>query len=399
MVVPPSVSATSIGAVAYTPQSPAASEQVQARKNVYAAPFDAMSYSGLQINGGMSVSQELGTVGASVTNAAPNKYVVDNFVASINHSTGVVACSQGGEIAVATGATLANYVGLTATTGLASLSGSNYFSLLHRIEGYRTASLSWGGGNAQPITIGFWVMGNGATGHMSVAVRNAAGNRAHAVDVTVAGGGVWEWKTVTIQGDTTGTWEKTNLGGIEVWFTFAAAATWQAPTGTWTASGAIATLAQTNLVAANGNGVFIGNVIVLPGIEAPSAARSAFVMRPFDNELALCQRHYRKSFNYATRPGQADSQGMMLIYQDGITNATHNAYSYQTNLLMRNTPTVTIYSPSTGASGKARDYLAGADLNSTASNIGAQGFDWNVVTAAAAATVYLGAHYVADARL
>ena len=44
-----------------TAQSLTAAQQQQARQNIYAAPFDAMAYSGLQINGGMEVSQEKGT--------------------------------------------------------------------------------------------------------------------------------------------------------------------------------------------------------------------------------------------------------------------------------------------------------------------------------------------------
>ena len=37
-----------------------AAQQLQGRQNIYAAPFDAMAYSGMQINGGMEVSQENG---------------------------------------------------------------------------------------------------------------------------------------------------------------------------------------------------------------------------------------------------------------------------------------------------------------------------------------------------
>jgi hypothetical protein len=43
-------------------QSLTAAQQQQARQNIYAAPFDAMAYGGLQINGGMEVNQELAGV-------------------------------------------------------------------------------------------------------------------------------------------------------------------------------------------------------------------------------------------------------------------------------------------------------------------------------------------------
>jgi hypothetical protein len=35
-------------------------------------------------------------------------------------------------------------------------------------------------------------------------------------------------------------------------------------------------------------------VVVLPGIEGPTAAQSPLIMRPFDQELLTCQRYYRQ---------------------------------------------------------------------------------------------------------
>jgi hypothetical protein len=41
-----------------TAQTLTAPQQQQARQNIYAAPFDALAYNGLQINGAMDISQE-----------------------------------------------------------------------------------------------------------------------------------------------------------------------------------------------------------------------------------------------------------------------------------------------------------------------------------------------------
>src|SRR4029077_11487107 len=56
----------------------------------------------------------------------------------------------------------------------------------------------------------------------------------------------------------------------------------------------VGTAATTNFFATTGN-VYITGVVVLPGIEAPSAARSSLIMRPYDQELATCQRYYWKN--------------------------------------------------------------------------------------------------------
>ena len=49
------------------PQTLTPTQQTQARKNIYAAPFDAMAYNGMQINGSMEVSQERGTTATSAS--------------------------------------------------------------------------------------------------------------------------------------------------------------------------------------------------------------------------------------------------------------------------------------------------------------------------------------------
>src|SRR6188768_1506596 len=56
-----------VGAVRYdTAQNLTEAQDAQARSNVYAAPFDALSYNGMQINGSMEVSQEVGTATVSL---------------------------------------------------------------------------------------------------------------------------------------------------------------------------------------------------------------------------------------------------------------------------------------------------------------------------------------------
>jgi hypothetical protein len=65
----------------------------------------------------------------------------------------------------------------------------------------------------------------------------------------------------------------------------------------WTAGNFLATSATTNFFATTGTIYFTG-VIILPGSEAPSAARSPFIMRSFDQELVLCKRYWERSMMY-----------------------------------------------------------------------------------------------------
>ena len=77
--------ATNIAAVSYggaqtlsTDSGTTMGQRSQARSNIYAAPFDAQAYSGLQINGNCDVSQANGTT--IVTNPSGNaSYTVDGW--------------------------------------------------------------------------------------------------------------------------------------------------------------------------------------------------------------------------------------------------------------------------------------------------------------------------------
>lgn len=65
---------------------------------------------------------------------------------------------------------------------------------------------------------------------------------------------------------------------------------------------------------------------------------------------------------------------------------------------MRADPSITTYSPATGASGKLRDLTAGADINSTLSNVGQSSFFW-FGTAGATSIYQMSVHHLRDASL
>ena len=74
-------------------QALTAAQQAQARSNIYAAPFDALAYSGLQINGSMDLSQEHGV---SITTTG---YVCDGW-SIFGGGTAVVGAGQAAYTAV-----------------------------------------------------------------------------------------------------------------------------------------------------------------------------------------------------------------------------------------------------------------------------------------------------------
>jgi hypothetical protein len=249
-----------------------------------AAPLDALAYSGMQINGSMEVSQELGTTPRTTTG-----YVVDGTLIS---ATGTMTFSAAQVADAPSG--LTNSVKITVTTAEAVLGAGDFVFLYHAIEGFRTSRLAFGTANAQPISIGFWTKIH-RTGTYSGSVRNATNARSYPFTFVQNVADTWEYKTVTIPGDVIGTWVgNTNGVGLSLAFAMAAGTTLTAAAGAWAAGNFIGITGTTNGVAALTDTFQLTGLVVLPGIEVPTAARSPFIMRPFDQELVTCKRYWQR---------------------------------------------------------------------------------------------------------
>ena len=271
------------------PQGLTPTEQTDVRKNVYAAPFDALAYSGMQINGSMEVSQERGTSGTSTDFT----YALDGWKLSKNGTMVPTAVQQPSPAGVFPGFPSMLYV--VFGTAQASLGTNDVISMFHPIEGYRVARLAWGTANAQSITIAFW-SSHVKTGLYSVTARNGANNRSYSATYTQAASSVSQYNVITIPGDTSGTWTVDNSIGLMLIFCVGAGTGYIAPSAnTWVAGGYHAAPGQVNGADSTSNAFRITGVVVLPGIEAPSAARSPLIMRPYDQELLTCRRYWQRN--------------------------------------------------------------------------------------------------------
>ena len=78
------------------------------------------------------------------------------------------------------------------------------------------ADLGWGTANAKTVTLSFWVYSS-LTGTFGGALRNSAANRSYPFSYTISVANTWEQKSITITGETTGTWVINNGIGIQLW--------------------------------------------------------------------------------------------------------------------------------------------------------------------------------------
>ena len=268
------------------------------RAQLYAAPFDALAFNGLQVNGGMEVSQENGasSVTLTATGSLQTKYLVDGVMAAYR-GTFVAA----GQQVTDAPAGYRNSLKLTVSTAQGSLGANDELSVLIPIEGVRTARLALGTASAAPISLGFWVKAH-RTGTYSGALRNSAKNRSYPFTFAVSSADTWEFKTLSVGGDTSGTWLADTGVGLSLNICVAGGASRTGTAGAWAGSDYSGAASTTNGVAATSDTFQITGVIVVPGIELPAADRAALIMRPVEQELRLCERYWEKSYDYGTTP-------------------------------------------------------------------------------------------------
>ena len=253
-------------------------------------------------NGDMRIDQR--NAGASVTVTTANQYTVDRWQAFATQSSKYTAQQNAGSVTPPTGFT--NYLGITSSSAYSVIS-SDYFFIRQGIEGFNTADLAWGTASAQSITLSFWVRSS-LTGTFGGSFTNAAGNRSYPFTYTITSANTWERETITIAGDTTGTWLTTNGGGIYVYFGLGIGSTGSGTAGTWAGSAFYSATGATSVVGTNGATFYITGVQLEKGSTATS-----FDYLDYGRSLAQCQRYYYRV------------SGLSVTYGDASAHSTTSA--------------------------------------------------------------------------
>ena len=160
------------------------------------------------------------------------------------------------------------------------------FDFQQKVEGLNITDLAWGTANAATVTLSFWVRSS-LTGTFGGALQNSAQNRFYVFSYTINAANTFEYKTITIEGDQSGTWLTTNGIGILLNINLASGANYQTTAGSWGAGAKASVTGQTSVVGTNGATWFITGVQLEKGSTATS-----FDFRSIGTELALCQRYY-----------------------------------------------------------------------------------------------------------
>ena len=278
------------------------------------------------INGAMEIDQRNAGSAATVT----NDYVLDRFKI-FEQTDGAISTQQ----VTTVPAGFKNSMKITVTTADSSLAANQLTSIFQPIEGLNCTDLSWGTSDAKTVTLSFWVRSS-LTGTFGGCLVNGAVDRSYVFQYTVNSADTWEQKSITVAGDTSGTWLTTNGVGVYVLWSLGDGTDYQGTANAWQAGSKRSASGNVNLLGTNGATWYITGV----QLEVGSVA-TEFERRPYGTEFQLCQRYY--------------------LYYEGFVAGTYGGTTAVTSVNfpveMRAFPTVSASNPINISSPGTADYI------------------------------------------
>ena len=269
----------------------AAAETVQEARDLVSAGRKNMV-----INGAMQVAQRVAYPSTQPSASYSNYYTVDRWRMNVSDANfGTWTFSQSNTVPAGKG--FAYSWKWDCTSADTSLASDHYGIAEYRIEAQDLQHLGYGTSSAKPITLSFWVKTN-KTGTYVFSIYANDGARYVSKTYTVDVANAWEYKTITIEGDTVGTINNDNGDGFRLWWWLGSGTDFSGGTmqpGVWRPwsenNGATPGL-SVNMADSTSNEWFITGVQLEVGSNA-----TEFEHRPYGEELALCQRYFFKLSN------------------------------------------------------------------------------------------------------
>lgn len=335
------------------------------------------------MNGSFNIWQR----GTSFTSVVDQQYSADRWlyaksgtmVHDISLSTDIPTVSEAG--------ILFNYSLLAdCQTADSSISATDFCVIEQRIEGYNFAPIA-----QKPTILSFWVKAT-KTGIYSVYLKNGGGDRGYVGEYTVNASNTWEFKTVKFSASpSSGTWNYTNGIGAILGFSLACGSNYQITAGSWQNGGYLGSSNQVNACDSTSNNFRICGVQLEEGL-----LNTPFESRSFEEELYSCQRYYEKSWDYSTALGTVEE----VMCPWGLVSSTDTTLvplSVNFKVSKRAAPTMVVYDPATGNTGK---FKQGATQRTVSTiTVGEKMISRLYATAAMTAGDYVRFHFTASAEL
>jgi hypothetical protein len=255
------------------------------------------------INGAMVIAQ-YGT-GSTSVQTTTTYASCDRWSAFATQNSKFTIQQNAGSVTPPAGFT--NYLGLTSSSAY-SIAAGDYFGFRQAIEGLNFADLGWGTANAKTVTLSFQVYSS-LTGTFGGVLKNSAANRSYPFSYSIPVANTWTSISITIAGDTTGTWLTTNGIGVEVAWSLGTGSTYSGTAGAWAAANYVSATGATSVVGTSGAVFYLTAV----QIEVGSSA-TGFEYVNYQTSLANCQRYYAFD-TYAMWSGNVNSGSTYYMYK------------------------------------------------------------------------------------
>lgn len=262
-----------------------------------------------------------------------------------------------------------SYLRVKVTSAVSSPAAGDYFLAGQEIEGINFYDFNFGTVDASPVTLSFKVRCSVA-GTYSIVLRNKDLDKSYVSTYTINSANTWEDKSITIPGETVGTWDNGTGTGCSLRFILGAGSTYiTSSTNTWLNGNFFMASGSTQLIS-NLNATFdITNVQLEKGSVA-----TPYEVVAMQTNLQRCERYYQKC--YANTRGYSPGAG-------GIVETP-----VQLRCIMRTSPSASL---SVGVRGNTSSV--------TVSDSGFYGARHVVTSSAAGNTYALGELVVFDAEL
>ena len=340
---------------------------------------NALSSRNAIINGGMTISQRIGTTATAITGGS---YGLDRWLAYYDGNS--YTTQQVADAPASSGLYNSMKLLVTGTTT------PNYSFFAQKLEASNINHIGLGTANCQSFTISFYVKSS-VTGVYSISVTNNASNLAYPVQYTINSADTWERKTMTIPAITSGTWEVGVGIGIFLRFNMGSPSSRTDTADGWRTGnfdGADGSTGSISWATTSGASFYITGCQLEVGDTAT----------PFEHELvsvtqAKCERYYQNSFTAGQVPGTSTNSANQIIttsWNDG------NCYFPPFMCAMRAAPTVTFRSRNTTNTGKCTQDSTEKTL--TPQGIGTKGIEYLAV-GSGGASLWTSYSWEADAEL
>jgi len=345
----------------------------------------ALSNRNLIINGAMQVAQR-GTSSTSL-----GYQTVDRFNVHKNGSFDQLNFTQTQVTDAPAG--FSNSYKFTTTTAETAVDSDESIAIRTAFEGQDLQQLGYGTGSAKKLTLSFYVKSS-QTGTFAIYFYSADTVRIITRTYTISSANTWEQKSVTIDGDASGSIDNDANESLQISWAIAAGSNFTSSNSTsWSAYSTPTAYfghAQ-NAVLTTTNATW-----QITGVQMELGEQATpFEHRSFADELARCQRYYQKSYNYSVAPGTNTQDGATYTVTQATASypsAGHTHFKVE----MRAAPTITSYDYG-GTSGKMN--AGGSAVTPVIQDPAQRGFGNYVNNTSVGVNSSVAIHYEADAEL